>query len=252
MTNTALAYFNANNKAGFWSDVDGAEYLSNSLVWNSKGIFTATLLAAARTDLQCQLPGNSFSLGFTGRTEAGEVYTDGRAYNEGDPPRITVTYSTAFPTISAQIGSAVTQDPVNLTTNPHAIPGSYVRQDVVVTNSGSGTADANTVRVTMAVDPDTPLFVGDLSAPGSGPVIFANGAVPSGMTYTFTSLASTTDGIDFSNNGGTTWTYTPVPDAAGFDPAVTHVRIRPNGTFAGKGCTSNAPSFTIGYRTRVD
>ena len=252
MTNTALAYFNANNKAGFWSDVDGDEYLSDSLVWNSKGIFTATLLAAARTDLQCQLPGDWFSLGFTGRTESGDIYTDGRAYNEGDPPTITVTYSTAFPTISAQIDSAVTQDPVNLTTNPHAIPGSYVRQDVVVTNSGAGTADANTVRVTVAVDPDTPLFVGDLATPGSGPVIFANGTVPSGLTYTFTSLASTTDGVDFSNNNGASWTYTPVPDVAGFDPAVTHVRIRPSGTFAAKGCTTNSPSFTIGYRTRVD
>ena len=64
---------------------------------------------------------------------------------------------------------------------------------------------------------NTRLFVGNLGAPGSGPVQFVNGSPSSGLTWTFTALNSTTDDVDFSNDGGTTWTYVPVPDANGYD-----------------------------------
>jgi hypothetical protein len=40
------------------------------------------------------------------------------------------------------------------------------------------------------------------------------------------------DDVDFSNDGGSTWTYVPAPNALGVDPAVTHIRIRPKGTMA--------------------
>ena len=87
------------------------------------------------------------------------------------------------------------------------------------------------------------LYVGDLGAPGSGPVAFTQGSPSSGLTYAFTSLASTTDNLAFSNNGGASFAYTPTPDANGYDSAVTHIRVTPQGIFAGAS-GSGSPNFT--------
>jgi hypothetical protein len=75
------------------------------------------------------------------------------------------------------------------------------------------------------------------------------GVPTSGLTYTFVSLASAADSLEFSSDGGTTWTYTPVPDGNGADAAVTHFRIRPTGAFAAN--SGSAPSFTQRFRMRV-
>ena len=87
----------------------------------------------------------------------------------------------------------------------------------------------------------------DIGGAGSGPVAFANGATSSGLTYTFTSLASATDDIEFSNDGGTTWTYTPVAAANGCDTAVTNLRVNPKGTYVADTGTPD-PSFTLRFR----
>src|SRR4030095_11990187 len=94
---------------------------------------------------------------------------------------------------------------------------------------------------------NTSLRVVDIGGAGSGPVAFANGATSSGLTYTFTSLASATDDIEFSNNGGSPWTYTPGAAANGCDTAVTNVRISPKGTFVADTGTPD-PSFTLRFR----
>jgi hypothetical protein len=76
------------------------------------------------------------------------------------------------------------------------------------------------------------------------------GSPSSGLTYAFTSLSSTTDNVDFSNNGGSTYTYTPVPDSNGFDAAVTNIRISPQGIFAASSGTN--PYFQVRFRVRVN
>jgi hypothetical protein len=86
--------------------------------------------------------------------------------------------------------------------------------------------------------------VSDINGAGSGPVTFTNGPTSSGLTYTYSGLASATDSLAFSNNNAATFAYTPVADASGCDPNVTHVRIAPSGAFAGKtGATS--PTVTL-------
>ena len=50
--------------------------------------------------------------------------------------------------------------------------------------------------------------------------------------------------------GGAPYNYTPVPDAAGFDAAVTGVRIAPTGVMNGAAGASS-PSFTVRFRTRI-
>jgi len=67
------------------------------------------------------------------------------------------------------------------------------------------------------------LFVQDVGGAGSVPVAFTNGTPTSALTYTFCGLGNGADDVEFSNNGGTTWTHTPVANASGCDPAVTHI-----------------------------
>ena len=164
-------------------------------------------------------------------------------------PQLIVVASVA-PTFSLSVSSALTSDPFNGGTNPKRIPGAVLLYSSVVRNSSSGTPSANSVTVTEAVPAQTILYVGDLNGTGTGPVTFVQGSPSSTLTYTYTSLASTTDDVSFSNNGGSTFTYTPVPDTSGYDANVTHVRVNPKGTFAGSSATGN-PSATIRFRLKV-
>lgn len=138
------------------------------------------------------------------------------------------------------VAQAVTtfSDPLAGTSNAKSIPAARKRYTVSVRDAGNARAiDSNTVAVVVPVPANTRLYVRDLGATGSGPVQFLNGTPASGLTYTYVSLASTTDDLDFSNNGGSTWTYVPTPDANGVDGAVTHLRVRPKGQPA---CTATA------------
>jgi hypothetical protein len=101
-----------------------------------------------------------------------------------------------------------------------------------------------------AVPANTRLFVGNLGVPGSGPVQFVNGSPSSALTWTFTALNSTTDDVDFSNDAGVTWTYVPVPDANGYDAAVTALRLRPKGTMPGN--AGGDPYFELRFRVTVN
>ncbi len=143
-------------------------------------------------------------------------------------------------------------DPINGTTNPKAIPGASVIYTIGVTNQGGGSADTDTTMITDAVPVNTSLFVGNLDGSGS-PVQFIDGVTASGLNYTFTSLASTTDDVEFSNNDGASYTYNPGPDADadGFNSSVTHLRLKLKGAFNGASGGNN-PSFEIKFKVRVE
>ncbi len=147
---------------------------------------------------------------------------------------------------------ATISDPVNGVTNPKNIPGAIVEYSLIVTNSG-GAADSNTVFIRDAIPTNTAMFVNTLAAP-AGPVAFANGTTSSGLTYTFTSLGSNTDDVDFSTltTGETVsdWAHLPVPGTDGCDPLVKRVRINPKGIFVADTATPD-PSFTARFRVCV-
>ena len=117
-------------------------------------------------------------------------------------------------------------------------------------NQGAGSVDNNSVLITDRIPANTRLFVGNLGAPGSGPVAFVNGTPGSALTWTFTALNSLTDDLDFSSDNGATWTYVPVPDANGYDAAVTDIRMRPKGLMPGQG--SGSPNFELQFRVIVN
>jgi parallel beta-helix repeat protein len=158
---------------------------------------------------------------------------------------------TSGPTLTHLKSVSVLSDPLNDTTNPKSIPGALEVYTLRVTNQGSGSVDTNTVAIVDAVPANTALFVQDLGGAGSGPIAFTNGTPSSALTYTFSGLGNGGDDVEFSNNGGASWAYTPVADANGCDPAVTHIRVRPKGTMAAASGTGN-PFFEVRFRVRVN
>lgn len=140
----------------------------------------------------------------------------------------------------------VKSDPVNGTSTPKAIPGAVVEYQLILTNPSSNAVDDDTLVISDPVPAQVDLVVADIAGVNSGPVRFLDGTPTSDLTYTFTSLASMTDDVEFSDDNGATWTYVPTPDAGGRDPAVTDLRIRPQGAFAG-----NNAQFTLQFRVVI-
>lgn len=133
-------------------------------------------------------------------------------------------------------------DPQNGTTNPKYIPGGVAEYTITASSPADYTVTNNSISIVDATPAGTALVVANIGGAGSGPAAFMAGG--SGLTYAFTSLASATDDIEFSNNGGASYVYTPVADVNGADAAVTHVRLRPKGTMA----ASSTISFRMRYR----
>ncbi len=104
--------------------------------------------------------------------------------------------------------SAVSNDPINGAANPKAIPGATVDYTLVVNNTGSTAAD--NVIVADAIPANTAFVVASMVT------------IPAGAT------------VDYSNDGGGTWVYTPVDSGDGSDPNVTHLRVD-FGSVAGAG-----------------
>ncbi len=153
-----------------------------------------------------------------------------------------------YPSLVNAKGVAVFSDPINATTNPKHIPGALTDYTIRISNEGQGSVDEDDVFVSDAIPTNTTLFVGDLAGAGSGPVAFAQGTPTSGLSWTFTSLGSSTDDLEFSDDGGGTWTYAPT---APFDAGVTHIRMNPKGRMQGD-TGAGDPYFELRFRVRVD
>lgn len=151
-----------------------------------------------------------------------------------------------YPAISITKSVAIVSDSVTGTTNPHAIPNAFVDYTITVKNNATFTTTNNTVVVSDATPANLAMFVGNLNGSSGGPIIFTNGSPTSGLTYSYTSLASLTDTLDFSNNNGSTWTYVPTANASGVDTNVTNFRIKPTGVMAANGTFS----FRVRYQIK--
>jgi hypothetical protein len=195
--------------------------------------------AVANNGLITRLAANNTLAGFTSREWA----------TVAQRPQLVVVTDPA-PSLTTILSHPLVSDPSNGTVNPKAIPGAVLVYSLNVSNSSSGYPDSNSVVVVQSVPAQASLFVGNLGAAGSGPVAFVQGSPSSGLAYSYSGLASTTDDLEFSSNGGASFGYTPSPDPTGFDPAVTHIRVSPKGLFAGNS-GSGSPNFTLSYRIKV-
>ena len=143
------------------------------------------------------------------------------------------------------------EDPINNTTDPKAIPGGQVLYTLSIANQGPGTVDNDSVVVTDAIAAGVCMKVADLGAAGSGPIAFQDGTPSSNLSYTFVSLGSTTDDLEFSSDGGVSFTYAPTANALGCDPAITHIRILPKGTFPAD-IGAGSPQAEFAFRVLVN
>src|SRR5262249_20141270 len=75
-------------------------------------------------------------------TNAATVTANGQTASASDADAI------VYPSLVTVKSSTALSDPYNGTTNPKRIPGGAVRYDLTVTNTGTGTVNANTVFVT--------------------------------------------------------------------------------------------------------
>jgi hypothetical protein len=110
--------------------------------------------------------------------------------------------------------------------------------------------DDGTIGIVDPIPPNTALFVNSLGGSPAGPVTFADAG--SNLALTYTAPGSAADDVDFSNDGGTTWAYTPVPDGLGYDAAVTHLRVRPRGRMASWSGAGAYPSFSIAFKVKLN
>ncbi|HUQ52844.1 MAG TPA: hypothetical protein VM692_11530, partial [Gammaproteobacteria bacterium] len=135
----------------------------------------------------------------------------------------------------------VLSDPVNGAVNPRQIPGSVQRYRVAVANSGVGAVDASTLVIADIIPANAELVVS-----GGNAVQFFDGAVSSNLTFNYATH------VTFSNQpgGAPPYTYVPVANGNGVDPAVTALRVAPSGAMAGAS-GANQPSFSVEFRVRV-
>lgn len=154
-----------------------------------------------------------------------------------------ITVCNPFTTLGVTKVSSVIYDPVNEFDNPKAIPGALVDYLITVSNTGSAAADSDSVVVWDDGPADAKMC---LISRSGGPVIFGDPGSNSGLTYSFGSLGSGSDSLEFSNDDGATFNYTPVADADGCDAAITDFRVVPGGAFAASG------NFTLTVRYQVE
>jgi hypothetical protein len=116
------------------------------------------------------------------------------------------------------------------------IPGAFVDYTLTVTNSGGSTVDINSSLLADVLPPNVTFYNGDI-----------NTALPGTQNFVFTAgtsgLSLTSGNITYSNNGGSTYGYSP---AAGLDANVDAIRFAPTGTFAANS------SFTVRFRARIN
>ncbi len=138
---------------------------------------------------------------------------------------------------------ATESDPVNGTSSPQPIPGAWQRYTLLVTNSGAGSVDNNTLLITDPIPANTSLFVDDL---GDGsPVLFADPDGDSGFVAPQPFTLSYSNKSDCSD-----YNYTPI-STGGFDANVCRLRVQMNGSFAGAAGTV-VPDFSLTFRVRLD
>jgi uncharacterized repeat protein (TIGR01451 family) len=139
------------------------------------------------------------------------------------------------PSLIVLKAAATLDDPINGTSSPMPIPGATIRYQIVITNTGAGTVDTDSLIITDPLPANMSFVVANYDGSTAGPLRFENGSPASGLSYSFAALDDTGDDIDFSDDGGVTFDYEPVADANGVDPAVTNIRVNPKGQFAASG-----------------
>jgi hypothetical protein len=148
--------------------------------------------------------------------------------------------NTYAPNIKLNKTSLTVYDPINLQNNPKAIPSAVIKYLIEFTNEGLGSTDSNSLILTDSIPANMQMCITTVA--NCNIVTLTDGAIASGLT-----LGS----IVYSNDNASTFTYTPIADAEGYDSLVTDVKFLLNGSFAASDGT-NHPSATIEFYMGVE
>jgi len=123
---------------------------------------------------------------------------------------------------------STTWDPVNTGTRPKALPGARLRSAVAVANTDIVPLDANSLAIVVPTPVRMmPALDGDGAT--SDPAIRIVDGAAAGLAIRYAGPSDMTDDVDFSSDGGTSWTAVPIAGDAGSQGAISHVRLRPQG-----------------------
>lgn len=225
--NVTLAGSGTISISGWFSVRDFQQALSgcNILVRNSGG----TIVASVSTSFTAADP-----IGLWKQASVANIALPAGTYTfEADIPNFAnidlVSLVVTYPPLNITKTSSALSDPVNGTTNPKMIPTGVVAYEIRVGSPSSYTVSANSLVLVDPTPSNASLMVNDIGA-GVGPIMFSAGS--STLSIPYSGLSSQTDNVDFSADGGATWTYVPSPGSNGSDPTVTHIRVRPSGAMA--------------------
>ncbi|MGI9203724.1 MAG: hypothetical protein ACR2Q3_06920 [Woeseiaceae bacterium] len=214
--------------------------------------FANTPLAVASTNSRSGNNGGwvrrcSQSATTLGLTVDEDIDTDSERNHIGESAGI-VAASTAFHAnfdvdllVSKNVSTLA--DPFNGGTNPKAIPNADVEYVIGVSNRGSASPDNDTITVTDDIPSTLRLCVLAACYTG-GPIIFDDSGSP-------VSTGVTLGTIEYSNNGGSSFSYTPSPDSDGFDAAVNAVRVTLDGVLTSI-APAGPPSFELRLSARIN
>lgn len=214
--------------------------------------FAATPLAVASANTRSGNNGGwvrrcSQSSASLGLTVDEDIDTDAERSHIGESAGI-VAASSAFhanfaPDLLVSKNYSLLADPHNGSSNPKNIPNADGEYVIGIVNRGSGSPDTDTLVVTDDIPAEVRLCV-TAACQAGGPVVLdsSSSPVPPGVTI---------GSVAYSNDGGSSYSYVPIPDADGFDPAVDSVQITMSGALAPI-APAGSPSFDLILAVRVN
>ena len=162
----------------------------------------------------------------------------------------------ALPAITMTKTVTVFSDPIHgentSTSFSKALPGAILTYTLLAQNTGPGAAENNSIWISDAIPAKTYMLVKNFNdTSGNGPVIEQPENPNSGLSYQFIALNSDSDNLEFSENNGQTFDYSPAADSEGIDKKITHFRINPRGIFRAPAAGENANQFSIKFRVQL-
>jgi uncharacterized repeat protein (TIGR01451 family) len=245
------------------SDPFGHDDITSAFITIVDPTSNPVVTGAAMTEVAPLSPGSpgaskTFEYPFTIPAGPNGTWTARVTANEGTEGTITDigqgTFTVGTPAIIISKNVTTISNPVEGATNAKAIPGAIMEYVVVVTNTGLGSADADSVVITDPLDANLRLILNSPIAP----VTFSDSS--SGLSFNPSDVGDNDTPLPYndvalSNDGGTNFLpLASVSEVGGIDatvPKINFIRINPKGIFQGAsgGLT---PAFTLRFRVQVE
>lgn len=210
--------------------------------------------------------GESITCTVTYTTTAADV-TNGQVTNTARA----IVDNVASPTVSLTIPYSILpsllflktvstfSDPINTPAGltPVSIPGAYMDYTLLISNSGFGALDNDSVVITDPIPTNSQLFVGILDTDQGEPVQFSDADGDSGFSLVLKASPPPLYNVPFRLNyfsdvGCTTTVGALSPDTDGFDANVRCLKISMDGIMSGTSDPSDAADFSLKFRVRID